>query len=195
MVKNLPVSAGDQGSIPGSGRSPGEGHGNPLQHSCLENPMDRGAWWAIIHEVTKSWTWLSDFFLSLTFTKEGSDFLWFWGPTVIFPTCLVSSSVTGSVHVSAPDCCLEHIFFFFFLKSLFNSPLPVKILFIALSSDLPFQWGLGSSPQQESYLLLSSCWCCYCWLQYCRSVQILLLQKIILNCGLHFIHLENRKLQ
>ena len=50
------------GSIPRSGRSPGEGNGNPLQYSRLENPMDRGAWWAIVHRVTKSWTqlkWLS----------------------------------------------------------------------------------------------------------------------------------------
>ena len=46
----------DVGSIPGSGRSPGEGHGNPLQYSCLENPMDRGAWQAIVHRVAKSWT-------------------------------------------------------------------------------------------------------------------------------------------
>ena len=45
MVKNLPANAGDTGSIPGWGRSPGEGNGNPLQCSCLENPMDRGAWW------------------------------------------------------------------------------------------------------------------------------------------------------
>ena len=43
----------DAGSIPGSGRSPGEGHGNPLQYSCLENPMGRGAWWATVHGVTK----------------------------------------------------------------------------------------------------------------------------------------------
>ena len=49
----------DTGSIPGSGRSPGEGNGNPLQHSCLGNPMDRGAWRAIVHGVTKSWTGLS----------------------------------------------------------------------------------------------------------------------------------------
>ena len=47
---------GDMGSIPGLGRSPGDGHGNPLQYSCLENPMDRGAWWATVHEVAKSWT-------------------------------------------------------------------------------------------------------------------------------------------
>ena len=50
----------DTGSIPGSGRSPREGHGNPLQYPCLENPMDRGAWWATVHGVAKSWTWLSD---------------------------------------------------------------------------------------------------------------------------------------
>ena len=50
---------GDRGSIPGLGRSPGEGHGNPLQYSCLENSTDRGAWWAIIHRVVKSQTWLS----------------------------------------------------------------------------------------------------------------------------------------
>ena len=54
-------NAGDPGSIPGSGRSPGEGNGNPLQYSCLENPMDRGAWWATVHGVAKSWTWLSHF--------------------------------------------------------------------------------------------------------------------------------------
>ena len=53
-------NAEDLGSIPGLGRSPGEGHGNPLQYSCLENPMDKGAWWAIVHGVTKNWTWLTD---------------------------------------------------------------------------------------------------------------------------------------
>ena len=56
-VKNLPANAGgirDVGSVPGSGRFPEEGHGNPLQYSCLENPTDRGAWWAIVHGVTQS---------------------------------------------------------------------------------------------------------------------------------------------
>ena len=47
-------STGDMGSIPGSGQSPGGGHGNPLQYSCLENPMDRGAWWATVYGVTKN---------------------------------------------------------------------------------------------------------------------------------------------
>ena len=59
MVKNPPANAGsigDLGSITGSGRSPGEGHSNPLQYSFLENPMDRGAWGAIVHGVAKSWT-------------------------------------------------------------------------------------------------------------------------------------------
>ena len=56
VVKNLPANAGDArdtGSIPGLGRSPGEGNGNPLRYSCLENPMDRRAWWAVIHGVAK----------------------------------------------------------------------------------------------------------------------------------------------
>ena len=54
-------NVGDLGSIPGLGRSPGEGDGNPLQYSCLENPMDGGAWQAIVHGVAKSWTRLSGF--------------------------------------------------------------------------------------------------------------------------------------
>ena len=61
-VKNLPTDAGgtgDAGLISGSGRSPGEGNGSPLQYSCPENPMDIGAWWAAVHGVPKSWTQLS----------------------------------------------------------------------------------------------------------------------------------------
>ena len=56
MVKNLPANGGDVGSVPGSGRAPGGGNGYPLQYSCLDNPMDRGDWRAIVHEVAKSWT-------------------------------------------------------------------------------------------------------------------------------------------
>ena len=65
VVKNPPINAGnirDTGSIPGLGRSPGGGHGNPLQYSFLENPKDRGAWWAPVYRVARSWTrlkWLS----------------------------------------------------------------------------------------------------------------------------------------
>ena len=57
VVKNLPANAGDardMGSIPGSGRSSGGGNGTPLQYSCLGNPMDKGAWWALVHGVAKS---------------------------------------------------------------------------------------------------------------------------------------------
>ena len=60
-VKNPPANSGDirdSSLIPGSGRSPGGGHRNPLQYSCLENPMDRGAWQATVHRVAKSWTGL-----------------------------------------------------------------------------------------------------------------------------------------
>ena len=53
VVKNPPANAGDMGSFPGSGKSPGEGNGNPFQYSCLGNPTDRGAWWATVHGVTK----------------------------------------------------------------------------------------------------------------------------------------------
>ena len=60
MVKNLPASAGDASSIPGCGRSPGEGNGNPLQYSCLGNPKDRGIWQVAVHRVAQSQTRLSD---------------------------------------------------------------------------------------------------------------------------------------
>ena len=63
VVKSLPANAGDirdTGLIPVLGRSPGEVHGNPLQYSCLENPMDRGVWWATVHGIAKSWTRLMD---------------------------------------------------------------------------------------------------------------------------------------
>ena len=76
-VKNPPAdagNAGDVGLISGSGRSPGGGNGNPLKYSCLENPIGRGAWWATVHGITKSWTRLSmhatPFFLRF-FSLEG----------------------------------------------------------------------------------------------------------------------------
>ena len=66
LVKNLPAvletacKTGDLGLIPGSGSSPGEGNGNPVQYSCLRHPMDRRSWQTIVHRVAKSWTQLSD---------------------------------------------------------------------------------------------------------------------------------------
>ena len=76
MIKNPPANAGDTGNmalVPGSGRSPGEGSGNPLQYSCLGNPMDRGAWWATVHGVSKSWTQLSDYAQHSTVTEHPDD--------------------------------------------------------------------------------------------------------------------------
>ena len=72
-VKASASNARDPGSIPGLGRSPGEGNGNPLQYSCLENPMDRGAWQATVHRVAKSRTRLSDF-TSLHFRESEGVF-------------------------------------------------------------------------------------------------------------------------
>ena len=79
VVKNQPASAGDvrdKGSVPGLGRSPGGGHGNPLQCSCLENPTDKGAWWATIHRVAKSLTELKRLSAESVETLEDNDILW-----------------------------------------------------------------------------------------------------------------------
>ena len=76
MVENPAANAGDirdMGLIPGWERSPGEGHSNPLQYSCLENPMDRGVWWAIVLEVTNSWTQLKQ----LSMHTHNNDFILF----------------------------------------------------------------------------------------------------------------------
>ena len=76
VVKNLLANAGaitDVGWSPGSGRSPGEGHDTPLEYSCLENPMDRGAWWATVHRVAKSQTRLKRLSLHALQRSLGSE--------------------------------------------------------------------------------------------------------------------------
>ena len=73
MVENSSVNAGDTGGIPGSGRLPGEGNGNPLQYSCLENPMDGGDLWATVRGVTKSRTQLTNFTFHLSQRLERQD--------------------------------------------------------------------------------------------------------------------------
>ena len=84
-MKNTPANAGDirdVGSIPGSGRPPGGGHGNPLQNSCLGNPMDRGAWQSMVHRISKSRTrlkWLSTHTHTHTFQSRSS---WSWNSAV-----------------------------------------------------------------------------------------------------------------
>ena len=71
--KEPACKAGDSGLIPGSGRSAGEGNDNPLQESCLEHPMDRGAWWATVHGVTKSQTQLRNQITTTSGTKDSSS--------------------------------------------------------------------------------------------------------------------------
>ena len=83
MLKNLPAMQQDPDSIPGSGRSPGDGNGNLLQYSCLENPMDRGAWRATVHGVLKSQTRLSNY--TSTFKQEAD----FWGKIQEFILCIL----------------------------------------------------------------------------------------------------------
>ena len=72
-------NAGDPGSIPGLERSPGEGNGNPLQYSCLENSMDWGAWWATVHGVAKNWTQLSDFTSPHANSKKSNQIVFLLG--------------------------------------------------------------------------------------------------------------------
>ena len=89
---------GDLGSISGSGSSPGEGNGNPLQDSCLENPKDGGAWWATVHGVAKSRTRLNDF----TFTFFHFPLVFLKLKCAYEPT----STLVASVHMRAPLCPL-----------------------------------------------------------------------------------------
>ena len=94
VVKNPSDNVGDirdDSSIPGLGRSPGGGHGNPFQYSCLENPMDRGAWWATVHRVIKSWTRLKQ--LSMQSTHSPA-----WGFIVLISQMTkLSSTLTGKM--------------------------------------------------------------------------------------------------
>ena len=76
LVKILPANAGDVGSTPGSARSPGKGDSNPLQHSYLDNPMDRGAWRATVHGVAKSWTCPSSLIEYIAHSEELGWPLW-----------------------------------------------------------------------------------------------------------------------
>ena len=86
VVKSPPANAGDTGDvglIPGPGRCPGEGSGYPFQYSCLENPTDRGAWWASVHGVAKSQTWLSHWACMLSrVSQESKSTVWIMGQEI-----------------------------------------------------------------------------------------------------------------
>ena len=97
VVKNLPANAGDvrdAGSIPALGRSPGGEYGTPLHYSCLENPMDRGAWRATVHRISKSRTWLSDSAQHSTGVNDSSH-----------PTTKRHPGLQGCRNL--PGCCLR----------------------------------------------------------------------------------------
>ena len=98
--KEFSCNPGDLGSILGAGRSPGEGNGYPLQYSCLEDSIDRGAWWVIVHGITKSQTQLSDFTFLLTLTSIESvlpsNHLILCQPPSPFPLNLFQSQLFSS---------------------------------------------------------------------------------------------------
>ena len=106
MVKNLSANARDirdAGLIPGSGRSPGGGHGNPLQYSCRENPMDRGDWWAVAHGVTKSWTRLEGLTQHSTiYSQPGMRTQVILVYQFVDDTCLTSACNTNCKYLSHP---------------------------------------------------------------------------------------------
>ena len=106
-VKASACNAGDQGLIPGLGGSPGEGNGNLLQYSCLENPMDGGAWWATVHGVAKSWTWLSDFTFTFILCLDSFKVIYLF---LIFTTFdLINTNNTFFVFISFEDWCIKYI--------------------------------------------------------------------------------------
>ena len=113
MVKNLPANAGDEGLIFKLGRSSGGGNGNPLQYSCLGNPMDRGAWWATVSGVAQSLTWLSTHYrleFQIIFYK-----VWSIGQDLIF--CLWIFSYSNTV-----ENFFLHLIAFFFFKLKIDLP-------------------------------------------------------------------------
>ena len=112
MVKNPPANAGDvrnAGLIPGSGRSPGGGHGNPPQYSRLENPMDRGAWQAMVHRVTKWWTQLKQ--LSTHTCMVILCFI-IWGTARLFSKAVVAFYILTSC-VWAFNISIQLLYFLF----------------------------------------------------------------------------------
>ena len=104
--KESACNAGDSGSVPDSGRSPGEGNGYPLQYSYLENSMDRGAWWAIVHGIAKSRTQLTNALTSQqteTFRRHFSGACWevLWGKYLLLPPRVIFKAVS---------CCSEFLY-------------------------------------------------------------------------------------
>ena len=129
-------NTGDQRLIPGSGRSPGEGNSNPLQYSCLKNPMDGGAWEATVHRVAKSRTWLSDFTVT------------FWQCNVSCSCCIFPVPVLEPV-ISLGNLC------FFYWSIVFETKIWTLRVFF---SSRPSQWiELGSTWMYQFSSVAQSC--------------------------------------
>ena len=138
VVKNPPASAGDMGSIPVLGRSLGIGNGNPLQYSCLENPMEGGAWWATVHGVTKSWTRLSTHTHIPTVHATSTEWTFTRGcisPCLLWdPEPSVSSSLPkGPSPLPCPPGSRAHLELFI-LVSAFPTPPSLATAFFLLPS-------------------------------------------------------------
>ena len=104
VVKKLPANAGDirdLGSIFGLGRSSGAGHSHPLQYSCLENPMNRGDWWAMVHRVTKNWTWLKWFSMHAHIYTSLASWTSIPPPSLPHPSRLSQNTGLSSLHHTA----------------------------------------------------------------------------------------------
>ena len=113
VVKNQPGNAGDSGSICRLGRSPGEGNGNPLRYSCLENPMDKGTWRVAVHGVAKNWTRPSDWACNIILTNK-SYFL-------------SVASVLTSPTAKNVQCCREPLGSFVHCKSAHQNSTPGRL--------------------------------------------------------------------
>ena len=134
-------SVGDPGSIPGSGRSPGEGNSNPFQYSCLENSMDGGAWWATVHGVAKSQTQLSDFSFFLSFIHSFFLFHDVLKQLSSFQLIFIISLRWSLYHSHESGC--RQVFLF-----------------------LQLQWGKGWLKRDQSFISapsLKECSGSYCW--------------------------------
>ena len=130
---NVREVTGAESLIPGSGRSPGEGNDSPLQYSYLENPNDRGAWWATVHRATKSQTWLSN---STTVQRDGGKWSQLWNLfiPVIFQA-LRASSFIENVRIWRESSATYSLFFISFIKALIIPPL-LAFVFSYLSFPL-----------------------------------------------------------
>ena len=150
MVKNTPAKAWntrDSGSIPGSGRYPGRGNGNPLQYSCLENPMDRGAWQATVHGVAKSWTRLNVW--THLNTAQQSVMGSFLLPVMISGTYMITNPSFNSCPPADSNFSEEHVLLYW---------LTLHTLIFQITSFimLLLSWGFNSYPPRAFFSALRS---------------------------------------